>query len=57
MLLIKFEDTGIVNKLTDSGDHKVPALKKTNDLVNYVILSQEVTLQTYRTVREILIIR
>ena len=58
-LLKKFRDTGTVNRLTGiAADHaRSAALKKMLTwLSNDLVLSQEDTLQTYRMVREILII-
>jgi len=51
--MIKFRDTGSVNVLGGSGGPQSARTKENVDLVNDVVLSQEDTLQTRRTVREI----
>jgi len=53
-LLKKFGDIGAVTKLTDSGE---PSALKNVHLVNDLVVSQEDTPQTHRTVHENLIIR
>jgi len=55
-LLIKFEDAGAENRLTGSGRPRSTHTEENVDLVNDLIVSQENTLQTHRTVREILVI-
>jgi len=55
-LLIKFRDTGAMNRLTGSGAPRSAGTKENVDLVNDVDVSQEDTPQTHRTVREMLII-
>jgi len=51
-LLKKFGDTNAVNRLTDSGGPRSTRSKENVDLVNDLVLSQEDTPQTHRTVRE-----
>jgi len=52
----KSSETAAVNRLTDSGGPRSTHTKENVDLVNDLVLSQEDTLQTHRTVRENLII-
>jgi len=55
-MLKKFGDTGTANRLKCSGRPRSTSTKENVDLVNDLVLSQEDMLQTYRTVRENLII-
>jgi len=55
-LLMKFRDTGAVNRLTGSGGPRSARTEENVDLANDLVVSQEDTLQTHRMVREILII-
>jgi len=55
-LLKKFRDTGAVNRLIGSSRPRSARTEENVDLVNDLVVSQEDTLQTYRMLREILII-
>jgi len=55
-LLKMLWDIGTVNRLTGSGGSRSARSEETVDLVNDLVLSQEDTPQTHRTIREILII-
>jgi len=52
-LLEKLGDTGTLNRLTGSGRLRSTRMEENVDMVNDLVLSQEDTPQTHRTVREI----